>query len=172
MSVSAIGLSTINGVPAHILMVHFVVVLVPLAGFAVVLALRPAYAKRFGLALPALGVAAFASVLLAMNAGGWLQNHVQNTALVRRHTDLAGQLWPFSAVVGLLCIWLWWRDRRSATASQLRHNGGPKTVAIGVFVVLMAAASIVQVIRVGESGSRAAWNGRFSTTTVQQPRHS
>jgi hypothetical protein len=173
----ALGLSTVNGLPAHILIVHAVVVLVPLAAISLVAALRPSVARRFGVWLPILSAAAFISVLAAMNAGDWLQQHVRDDALVHRHTEMAGQLWPFSAVVVLLSIALWWTSGRAATeagdASDAEHRqrasvagGTAVSVAVGVLAVAVAVGSVVQVVRIGDSGSRAAWHDKFSHDQV------
>jgi len=57
------SLTHIDGLPAHVLLVHFVVVLVPLTALAaVVCAVRPQYARRLGLTLPALGLVSLALV--------------------------------------------------------------------------------------------------------------
>jgi hypothetical protein len=169
-SPDALGLNTINGLPAHILLVHAVVVFVPLAAIALVASLRPVTARRLGLLVPGVALLALASVVLAMNAGGWLQDHVHNTALVRRHTDLGGQLWPFSFGVLVLSLVTWWIARRTdaseTTAASREHGGAVATIAVGVLAVAVSVASIVQVVRIGESGSRAAWNNHFSTTSL------
>jgi hypothetical protein len=171
-TVHALGLTTIRGLPAHILIVHAVVVFVPLSALALVAAIRPHLARRLGAALPALGIIAFVSVLAAMNAGGWLQNHVQNTALVQDHTKIAGQLWPFSAAVALLSVIVWWQRGRTTTDQPATgHDSGSAAtkVILGVLSVVMAVGSIVQVVRIGESGSRAAWHDHFSQSSVYQP---
>jgi hypothetical protein len=168
----ALGLSTINGLPAHILLVHAVVVLVPLSALALVAAIKPSIARRLGVALPALAAAAFVSVLAAMNAGGWLENHVHDTTLVRDHTRIAGQLWPFSAAVLVLSAVVWWLQRRtSGVAEPSGVNGGRALtiVVVGVLSLVMAAASVVEVVRIGESGSRAAWHNPFSQTATTHP---
>jgi hypothetical protein len=161
----AIGLSTINGLPAHILIVHAVVVFVPMSAIALIAAIRPTWARRLGIALPVLAILALLSVLAAMNAGGWLQNHVQNTALVRDHTRIAGQLWPFSAVVALLSVVVWRLSSRPTSSTTRRgwQSGRISTaVIIGVLSVAVGLGSIVEVVRIGESGSRAAWHNHFT----------
>jgi hypothetical protein len=162
----AIGLSTINGLPAHILLVHAVVVFVPLSALSLIAAVtRPSAAQRLGVWRPAVSVVALVSVLAAMNAGGWLQNHVANTELVRDHTRIAGQLWPFSAAVALLSILVWhFKARATAPDAALGHQGGGMslTVIVAILSVAVALGSIVQVVRIGDSGSRAAWHNHFS----------
>ncbi|HVW80799.1 MAG TPA: DUF2231 domain-containing protein [Mycobacteriales bacterium] len=177
---TALGLSTINGLPAHVLLVHLVVVFVPLSGIVlIVAAVRDSAARRLGIWLPLLAAVAFLSVLAAMNAGGWLQSHVANTALVRKHTQIAGQLWPFSAAVLLLALVVWWRRGRTqnmgadAPADAARSGWralAPLDAVVLVACVVIAAGSIVEVYRIGDSGSRAAWHNHFSAAaTAERP---
>jgi hypothetical protein len=166
----AIGLSTVNGLPAHILIVHAVVVFVPLSAIALIAAIRPVWARRLGIALPAVAIAALLSVLAAMNSGGWLQNHVQNTALVRDHTRIAGQLWPFSAVVALLSVVVWRLSSRPTTSSRSTTRRGWQSgristaVIIGVLSVAVGVGSIVEVVRIGDTGAHAAWHNHFTVS--------
>jgi hypothetical protein len=175
----ALGFTTINGLPAHVLLVHAVVVFVPLAAFSLVAALKPSVARRFGRWLPGLAAVAFASVLAAMNAGGWLQHHVQDTKLVRAHTAIAGQLWPFSLLVVVLSIAVWWVNGRTVTGDEVASPAEPEhssmravaggtvtTVVVAVLAVAVAVGSIVQVVRIGDSGSKASWHDHFSQSAV------
>jgi Na+-translocating ferredoxin:NAD+ oxidoreductase RnfA subunit len=173
-SPAAIGLSTIDGLPAHILIVHAVVVLVPLSAIALITALKPTLARRLGWWLPLLAAAAFVSVLAAMSAGGWLENHVQDSALVRAHTRIAGQLWPFSAAVLLLSIVLWranapegYEGAAPAEVTATSAGGMATTVIVAVLSVLVAVGSVVQVVRIGDSGSRASWQDHFSHASTR-----
>ena len=111
-------MSLINGLPAHVLFVHLVVVLVPLSALAlVVAAVWPQAARRLGLALPVLAFAALATVPLTTQAGEWLERHVGSDALVRRHAELGDGLLPWAGGLFLLATAVWWTTRRTA-ASQ------------------------------------------------------
>lgn len=91
-------MSLVNGLPAHILLVHFVVVLVPLTALAlVVCAIRPTAAQRLGIVLPLLALATLLSVPLTTSAGEWLEQHVGSNALVRRHAELGDGMLPGQA---------------------------------------------------------------------------
>lgn len=89
--------STINGLPAHVLLVHVVVVLVPLAALTLIAsATWPAARRRLGIGIPIGAFAALVAVPITTSAGKWLRDRVPNTALVRRHAGLGGQLLPFA----------------------------------------------------------------------------
>ncbi|HVS68338.1 MAG TPA: DUF2231 domain-containing protein [Mycobacteriales bacterium] len=170
MTTPAFGLSTVNGLPAHILIVHMVVVFVPLSAVLLVASMRTSVAHGLGKWLPITAALALVSVFAAMNAGGWLEDRVASTALLRRHTELGGQLWPFSLAVLLLSLFVWWNTRGPAEAEApagARDAGGMKRiVAVGVLAVVAATLSIVQVVRIGDSGSRAAWHGQVSSVAT------
>ncbi|WP_274918688.1 DUF2231 domain-containing protein [Streptomyces sp. WZ-12] len=176
------GPTLINGIPAHVLFVHLVVVLVPLTALAVVLcAVWPGLARRFGPALPVLGVVTLASVPITTHAGEWLKHHVDGDPLVRKHAELGDGLLPWVAGLFVLAAALWWMHRRtgaalsgdadaSATAAEAagqrsttRAPGALRVVAV-VLSLVVGAGAVVQTYRIGDSGAQAAWHDNFSTT--------
>lgn len=96
-------MNQINGLPAHILLVHAVIVLVPLTALLVLLHAFWA-ASRQRLVWPTLIAASLSLALnaLAMHAGEWLQQRVPDTRLVRAHTKLGDTLLPWT--VGLFLL--------------------------------------------------------------------
>ncbi|MCW2865133.1 MAG: hypothetical protein JWP48_6841 [Actinoallomurus sp.] len=163
--------STIFGLPAHPLVVHAVVVLVPLAALsALVVALWPAARSRY--APLALGIATLAliSIPLATQTGDQLEKRVQPSAFVERHTAMADGLLPFMAVLwlGLLTLVVARRLSASRGVSWTRYLAG----GAAVVAVVGAVASGVQVARIGDSGARAAWHGvATSSGDVAGPHH-
>jgi hypothetical protein len=170
-----VDLTTINGVPVHVLLVHAVVVLVPLSALALVAcALWPSVLRRFGLALPLLALVSLGCVPLTTDAGEWLAEHVRETALVERHAELGDGLLPWafglfvlSAVLG----WAAWRPDRSPAwlAAVVRPAVGRSAVRIRAaavaLTILLAAGSVIQVYRIGDSGAQATWQGVTTGTT-------
>lgn len=159
--------STIFGLPAHPLVVHAVVVLVPLAALsALVVAVWPAARARY---LPlALGIATLAliSVPIATNTGGQLEKHVRPSALVEQHTGMADGLLPFMAVL--------WAGLAALVVARRMGAGWSRylVVAAAVVAVAGAIASGVQIVRIGDSGARAAWHGvATSSGSVSGPHH-
>ncbi|HEY7485768.1 MAG TPA: DUF2231 domain-containing protein [Streptosporangiaceae bacterium] len=149
--------------PAHPLVVHAVVVLVPLAaagGLAV--AVWPAARARY--APLALGVATLAlvAVPLATHTGEQLEGRVRPSTLVERHTHMADGLLPFMALLWLAMAVLvgvrWY-----GTAARSKWTS---YVGIGAAAITVAASvgSGIQVVRIGHSGSEAAWHGVARTS--------
>ncbi|MCO5993149.1 DUF2231 domain-containing protein [Actinoallomurus rhizosphaericola] len=162
--------STIMGLPAHPLVIHAVVVLIPLAALgAIVVAVWPAARERY--ASLALGVATVAllSVPLATHTGELLEEHVKRTALVERHTEMADGLLPFAGLLWLglavLVFMRWYSARRTV------QWGRYLTVAAAVVAVVGAVASGVQVVRIGHSGASAAWHGVATSSEDSAGRH-
>ncbi|MEU7143944.1 DUF2231 domain-containing protein [Nocardia sp. NPDC046473] len=169
------GPTTVNDLPAHVLFVHCVVVLVPLAAVLLILAVCwPAARIRLGLITPLIAFVALVLVPLTTNSGEWLERHIPRDPLVRQHTQLGDQLLIWSAAVFLLSVAWWVMHSERATGWLRRRFHRPPTVtvhrAVAIFVaalaVVVAVGSVVQVYRIGDSGSRAVWHDR----ATEQPR--
>jgi hypothetical protein len=162
-------LVTIFGIPAHPLLVHAVVVLLPLAAVcAAALAVRPSWRQRYAWPVLGLTLAAVGSVPLAQEAGEQLQARLADleNPRIERHADLGNDLLPFALGFGVAVVLLLLAGRladRERTAA-VDSPGIPKTwrriaIAMSVLVVLVGAASTVQTVRIGHSGATAVWDG-------------
>jgi len=171
-------MSLVNGLPAHVLLVHFVVVLVPLTALAlVVCAVWPAAARRMGIVLPLLALVTLASVPLTTQAGEWLESHVDSNSLVRRHAELGDGMLPWAGGLLVLAVVVWWATRRTVASADAdmdgagagagrgtRWSAAPVRVAAAVLSVVIAAGAVVDVYRIGDSGAKAAWHDGYSKT--------
>jgi len=94
-------LSTFQGLPAHILLVHFIVVLAPLTAILAILCALWPRARRH-LTWLVLILAAVNTVLtpLTTDAGEWLEHRTRPTELLHIHTELGDTMLYFS--IGLL----------------------------------------------------------------------
>lgn len=188
-------MTTLDGLPAHALLVHAVVVLIPLsAALLVLVALWPAARRRLSLLTAILAALALISVPLTTNAGEWLERHVPRTTLVRTHTQLGDTMLPWAIALFLLAAAVAIRDvlrsrattsasvplnstesaDSSITAAPVRTNtegpaGRITTVGLAVLCVAVAVGSVVTVYRIGESGARAAWDGHFTPQANPTP---
>ncbi|MFD9637511.1 DUF2231 domain-containing protein [Streptomyces violascens] len=163
------GRDLINGIPAHVLFVHAVVVLVPLTALALILcAGLPSVMRRFGLALPALALVSLISVPLTTNAGEWLERHVNRSALVRQHTELGDELLPWAIGLFLVTMGVWWSyrrtDRQTADAGSTGAVATPLRIAAATLSLIVGLGAGVQVYRIGDSGAKAAWQNGYSAT--------
>ncbi|WP_328333202.1 MULTISPECIES: DUF2231 domain-containing protein [unclassified Streptomyces] len=165
------GPDLINGIPAHVLFVHVVVVLVPLTALALILcAVWPSVMRRFGLALPVLALVTLISVPLTTQAGEWLERHVESDALVRKHTELGDGLLPWVVALFLVAAAVWWFYRRAshsspgAAGSTSLTVATPLRIAAAALSLVIGVGAAVQVYRIGDSGAKAAWHDGYSAT--------
>jgi hypothetical protein len=157
----------IFGLPAHPLMVHAPLVLVPLIGLGTVaVAMRPSWRRRYGWLLLAATAVALVATQLAMSSGEELQQVVEALGVnVDRHVELADTTRVLVIVlfVGVLAMVLF--DR---FAHRRRSNAGgagtdapgwlPITsLALPVVVVAIAALSTVWMSRTGHEGAKLVW---------------
>ncbi len=145
------------GLPTHILVIHSVVVGVPLMALVTAaVALGPAPWRRAAPAVAVLDALLLGLAWVASESGARLQARLaaQGNALpeIQAHADLGATVPWF--VLGLLVA--------AVLVAVLHHRGrrsrrdGLVLLAAGL-VVVTAAASVVQVVRVGHSGSSAVW---------------
>jgi hypothetical protein len=166
-------MTTLNGLPAHILLVHVIVVLLPLAALLLVLcAVWPAARAKLAGPNAILSVVVLAMVPVTTNAGEWLERRVPSTPLVRAHTDLGDTALFVAVPVMILALIIWWRGRELAAIPNPPRRAflAPASKAVGVTImvvsVLAAGAAGYDVYRIGDSGAQAAWQGQFSSTPV------
>ncbi|MGC4960705.1 DUF2231 domain-containing protein [Gordonia sp. DT218] len=157
-------MNTVNGLPAHPLLVHAVVVLVPLASLMAVLAvLWPAARRRLGFLVPLVALAVLIAVPLTTSAGEALEARVPHTDAVERHTQLGEQMIYWAGPLFALTF-LWWavHDARVRTYAANRFHLSRRAYrtidwVLGAATLVVAIGSVVTVYRIGDSGSRAVW---------------
>jgi ABC-type branched-subunit amino acid transport system permease subunit len=150
-------MSTFNGLPAHILFVHFIVVLAPLTALLVILsAVWPAARRRLVWLSVVLAAVVVILTPITTDAGEWLEKRVGRNPDLHTHTHLGDTFIYFAIgllVVAVLVAGVHVRESRGRALSRLLI-GVVAVLAIGVSV-----AATVQVYRIGESGSRSVWHG-------------
>jgi hypothetical protein len=162
----------IQGLPAHPLFVHAVVVLVPLCAIGVVLcAFWPAARRRLSLTVLVLSIFAAAMVPIVQQSGEWLESQVGRSALLETHTRLGDGFLPYAIalVVGAAAVVaLRWMETRSEANVGNSDGVSPRQVpvwmVVGVVVIALVTSTLAayQIYVVGDAGSAAAW-AEFST---------
>jgi hypothetical protein len=170
----AIGMTEINGLPAHILLIHLVVIGIPLAALLTILsALWPAARRRLGIVTPIVALGALIMVPVTTNAGEWLQRRVyinpatEQGQAVLRHVALGDQLLPWAIALFVLAVLAWGLPvlaARPNAAAALASVGA--RIAVGVVAVAIGAVATVQVYRIGDAGAKAAWSSNFCQVEI------
>src|SRR6476661_5890787 len=155
--------SSIFGLPAHPLIVHAVVVLVPLAALLLgASAVSPRFRHWARYASPATALLGLLMVPLATSSGENLERNVQGSALLREHTELGDTLLPFMIGVTVLALALAWLERRGTrgegSASAARSTSPALVRVVAVLAVVAAVGTLVQVGRIGHSGAKSVWS--------------
>jgi hypothetical protein len=141
----------INGLPAHVLLVHVVVVLVPLVSLAaIVVSLWPAAQRKLTFLVPLGAVVCLVMVPLVVIAGNDFAARLGNPAFIAHHRDLGNLVWPFVTALAITTTAQWLPLRRPDPASRVRWW-------IGVPVILSALGSIGIVVLAGDAGAHAVW---------------
>ncbi len=182
------GLFTVDGLPAHPLLVDAVAVLLPLAALCSAgLALHRKLRRRYGWPVLALTAVAVVAVPLTQATGTQLRQHLPGppSAMLIKHEQLGGELLPYALGFGVTVLFLLvagrLADRERAAALRSQHeragadavldsngDGAPRHVptawrrvsaVASVLVVVMAVLTTVDVVRIGTTGAQAVWHG-------------
>lgn len=155
----------IAGLPAHILLIHGVVVLSPLAGIAaIVYGVWRAAREYLVWPLGVLSLALVPLTLITAQAGEQLEKTRPASQLLHEHVE-QGDLLKYLAVAffvvmsAMLAVTHEPFARRLGTIGRLQDN---RAVRIAVLTVgaLAGAALIYQSIITGHSGAASVWAGR------------
>lgn len=143
------------GLPTHILLLHAAVAGIPLLCLTTVLvASRPAWRRRFGVANAGFAVVMVGITYATDRAGQALYDHAPYLQkLAAQHRSLGLTLVWFVAAVAVLAIALVVVDR----AGYAEHHA--TTVTVAALAIAASAICFVQCVRVGDSGARAVWGG-------------
>ena len=141
---------TIAGLPVHPLVVHFAVVLLPLATIGVILTiLMPKLRARY-LGLSVLGVfLGTGAAFVAKESGEALSERI---GLPARHADLGSKLFITSAL--FLLLTLAWYQLNKKKSLERRHLLGVVTSVAGLAVVGLSVIT-------GHTGAEAVWQGKL-----------
>ena len=143
----------INGLPAHILLVHLVVVLLPLTAVAAVAASAwPAAQRKLTFLVPLGAVIGAAAVPITTRAGGELASKLGNPPFIAHHQELGDMVLPWAVALAVTTLAQWLYLRRG-TAMVPR-------VLLGLLVVGSAVGTATIVALTGDSGAQAVWGNR------------
>jgi uncharacterized membrane protein len=152
-------MTTIFGLPAHALLVHAAVVLVPLtAALEILCALWPAARRRLVWLVLAFAVGVMVLIPLTVSAGEWLYDQApQHPPILEEHEERAA--WAIYFAVGLLVVAVvqavqHWMESKSEEPKRVL------AVAVAVLAIVVGASSVVGIVRIGDSGAQAVWGVR------------
>ncbi len=141
------------GLPAHPLMVHAPVVLLPLSVVgSIILATSAKHRDRYDLLVGAGAVVALVSTFLATKSGERLSERLAVEAAVERHEDLAGTTLVLAAAFAVLTL---------VNAATSRIRAFDRSTVSGAILPVVAACigvlATIWMIRTGHEGARLVW---------------
>jgi uncharacterized membrane protein len=155
-------MNVVNGLPAHALWLHLVVVLVPLTALLeIVCGLWPA-ARRGQLLWLTLALATATMVItpITINAGEWLYDlRTKPSPILQEHAERGGTMVYFAAAllaVAIGLVALRFIERRSDKRRVITH------VVVAIIVLAVSVSSMVQVYRTGDAGAQSVWGGEIA----------
>ena len=164
------SMTVIHGLPAHVLFVHFLVVLAPLTALLVIACgLWPA-ARRGHLVWLTVVLAAVTTVLtpITTHAGGWLYDLRRNPdPILRKHAELGDTMIYFAVAllivaIGLLLLGL--AERRSGSRRPAIK------VTVAVVAIAVGTAAIIQTYRIGDAGAQSVWGNEIAHLQQTKPK--
>ena len=156
-------LDTVFGLPAHPLIVHATVVVIPTAAVALLLAaLWPRFRQWAGWGPAALGVLALVLTPLSTSSGESLEHRIGHTPLVEDHARLADMMIWWTLPLAVLALAGYWLHR----TGRLTSIGRAARTVVVVLSVVVAVGALVQVVLIGHSGAEAAWSGTGSSSSA------
>lgn len=156
------SLDNIGGVPAHPLLVHIPVVLIPVALILAIAAFWPRIRKPMIIAAACTAAIGGIGVLLAAGSGESLEGGVRSQVdkqLLHDHTEKGDAAQAPAVIFGVIAV--------GAAAEELwrrRRNGDskfPKWVPAALLgaTVLSGAVATKYVYEAGHSGAKSVWHG-------------
>jgi hypothetical protein len=158
-----LGVITIDGLPAHPLLVHAVVVLLPLAavGTLAVVA-RPVWRRGFGVPVFLVALVGLIAVALTITTGEQLKTALGGgSPLVAVHEQRAEHLLPYAVVFVVLLLATVLLGRRVDRTGGVGAVRSTSWLATSVAVLAALAGLVVTglVIWIGDAGATAVWQG-------------
>lgn len=151
----------ILGLPVHPLVVHFAVVLLPLAAVALIaIVVVPRWRRPYGWVVLAGLLAGAGASLLAKESG---EAFAARVGWPTEHASLGDRL-PLVAFALLVvaAAWFWLQSRDSKAG---RKRSSIPTLLTAVVGCILAVAAIGLTIVVGHTGATAVWEGRIQDSS-------
>ena len=147
---------TVNGLPAHPLFIHIVVVLLPLSAIGMIaLVVIPQFRGKVQKYFVASGVLiSLVGAFVAKESGAALQ---QSRGVTNEHHDWGNRTFYVAIALTLIsALWLWLDTKPKSMA---------RTVT-GILVVLISLAAVISTVLAGDSGAKQVWEDSASSSTI------
>ena len=146
---------TISGLPIHALVVHFAVVILPLAATALIAMIyMPKLKNKYSFISVAGIVLGAGAAFVAKQSGEALAEHIGNPV---KHANYASLL-TFAAFALMVAALIWYRSSKGRLSRVVTP--------LGHVTVLLAVVVLFLTFLTGHTGAEAVWQGRLSSTNA------
>lgn len=159
---NVVALKTLTGIPAHPLLLHIPVVLIPaLAAAALVFAVKPDWRRTYGIAYGLGAAATTAGTVLAANAGEQWEEMISaaDRLAIHEHAELGDTLKVVVMIFAALVILQVAIDRGAlgALGERFRADRSLPAVLLSVAISALAIGAGVLTVATGHEGAKAVF---------------
>lgn len=155
-------IKTLFGLPAHPLLVHVPVVLIPLCFVGALGLWWKPWRDRLGWATAVVLVFAGIFTQLAIGSGQALRNELDtNGPLVRAHVSIAENVRPWLLLFFVFLVAFLWVERKRRLDGRSVSMKTPALAILFALTIGFGAVSTYWVVRIGHTGARAEWQHKM-----------
>jgi len=161
-------LENLFGLPAHPLLVHLPVVMVPIAAaMAIAMTIRPAWLDRFGWWLVGTSGLGFVGAILAAGSGEALEERVRESEILEHHTELGETARLVAGILFVIALLVVGKnaDESNGVTNFMKSKVGVAVVSAAL--VVSAGAAAYTMVDAGHQGAKASWH---DVTTGEEKR--
>jgi uncharacterized membrane protein len=153
--------NVINGLPAHVLLVHAIVVLAPLtAVLAILCGIFPPVRRRLIWLVLVLALITAALTPITADAGEWLfDRQHDHTAILQTHQERGEKMIYFAIALAVVAIVLAILHMREGRAEKRRVGAN---LVVAILALAVGVSSIIFVYMVGDAGAQSVWGHELS----------
>lgn len=157
------------GLPAHPLLVHAAVVLIPMVALAV--AASPFFAGYRAKFAKTLVIASALAVVLGFvvaNTGEALESALgdEGNALLEKHAELGDTINIFTVATLVAATLVWWLQSKAASGTAVAKG---LSYGIAALAVVVGVATTTQIVLIGHSGAKTVWCEDSPSCAASQP---
>ena len=159
-----IAISKLFGLPAHPLLVHVTIVLIPLAAITAIISIHKKYRREMLLVTAVMAVIGAAFLFLAAGAGESLQHDLPRSRAIHEHAESGEKSQGPTAVFAFVAVGAVLSLEASRRKFVYRGKTLPKWAATAflALTVVGGVASTVAVSQAGHSGAKSVWESRLA----------
>ncbi len=162
-------ITTLFGLPAHPLLVHVPVVLIPLCFVGALGLWWKPWRDRLGWATAVVLVIAGIFTQLAIGSGQALRDELdRNGALVRAHVSIAENVRPWLLLFFVFLVAFLWVERRRRLEDRSVSMRTPVLAILFALTVGFGAVSTYWVVRIGHTGAKAEWQHKMKVAQQRE----